>query len=106
MDNYLQIYLDYITDISLYLFVDYSKLKLIIHITKLSDTEIKEYFKILNHYQMHLAYSAFRAGKRSGKIQTSARYRGYLAACNKHQQTIAAIRQYIPGWEPALPVYK
>lgn len=55
---------------------------------------------------MHIAYSAFQSANRSVKIQTSARYRGYLAACNKHQQTIAAIRQYMPGWEPAPPVYK
>ena len=49
---------------------------------------------------MYIAYSAFRSGKRSVRINTSARYRGYLAACNKHEQTIAAIRQYIPGWTP------
>jgi len=50
---------------------------------------------------MHIAYSAFQPGKRPAKLQNSARYRGYLAACNKHQQTIVAIQQYIPGWKPA-----
>jgi len=50
---------------------------------------------------MYIAYSAFRSDKRSVKTKTSARYRGYLAACAKHEQTIAAIRQYMPDWTPA-----
>lgn len=29
------------------------------------------------------------------------RYRGYQAACQKYEQEIAAIQQYIPGWQPA-----
>lgn len=55
---------------------------------------------------MYIAYSAFRSAKRSVRTKTSARYRGYLAACDKHEQTIAAIRQYLPGWTPCLPVPK
>lgn len=52
---------------------------------------------------MHLAYSALRPeGKQVSLTRTSARYKGYLAACQKHQKTIAAIQQYLPGWQPAL----
>ena len=29
------------------------------------------------------------------------RYRGYKAACQKYEQEIAAIQQYLPGWQPA-----
>jgi hypothetical protein len=53
---------------------------------------------------MHIAYSALRStGKHPDSKTTSARYRGYAAACQKHQQTIAAIREYLPGWEPSTP---
>jgi DNA-binding LacI/PurR family transcriptional regulator len=53
---------------------------------------------------MHIAYSAFRTtGKHPANKTTSARYQGYLAACQKHGQTIAAIREYLPGWEPLPP---
>lgn len=50
---------------------------------------------------MHIAYSALRPHQNSVKTRASARYRGYLAACSKHEQTIAAIRQYMPEWKPA-----
>lgn len=53
---------------------------------------------------MHLAYSAFRLTSKAPKRkQPSARYRGYIAACEKHRQTIAEIQQYLPGWQPCLP---
>jgi len=51
---------------------------------------------------MHLAYSALRPeGQQVSLTCTSARYKGYLAACQKHQKTIAAIQQYLPGWQPS-----
>jgi hypothetical protein len=50
---------------------------------------------------MHLAYSALHnSGKRMANRQSTARWRGYLAACQKHQDTIAAIKQHLPDWEP------
>ncbi|MES2275493.1 MAG: hypothetical protein V4592_05695 [Bacteroidota bacterium] len=50
---------------------------------------------------MHIAYSALRTtGKRPANKKTTARYRGYLAACQKHSSTIADIQQYLPGWQP------
>jgi hypothetical protein len=50
---------------------------------------------------MHLAYSALRStGKRTANRKATSRYRGYQAACDKHKQTIAAIQQFMPGWQP------
>lgn len=49
---------------------------------------------------MHLAYSALRQPNRPS-TQTQ-RLEGYQAACLKHRDTIAAIQQYIPGWQPPL----
>lgn len=49
---------------------------------------------------MHLAYSALR--KTSKPSPQTERLDGYAAACHKHRDTIAAIRQYIPGWMPPL----
>jgi hypothetical protein len=49
---------------------------------------------------MHLTYSALRRDAHQPDPETKARFRGYQAACKKHQQTIAAIRQYLPGWMP------
>ena len=50
---------------------------------------------------MHLAYSALRNTKSSPvNPRATARYHGYLAACQKHKDTIAAIKQYLPDWEP------
>jgi len=48
---------------------------------------------------MYIAYSAIN----KPGAKTSARLRGYQAACQKHKETIAAIRQYLPGWEPSPP---
>lgn len=54
---------------------------------------------------MHLAYSALRnTGKRPANKKAVDRYKGYLAACQKHQQTIAAIQEYLPGWQPSFSI--
>ena len=60
---------------------------------------------------MHLAYSAFRDNIKltnSNSIEQlpttrrlKLRYRGYLAACQKYEQEIAAIQRYLPDWQPA-----
>ena len=55
---------------------------------------------------MHIAYSAKRNIKKipvNHNCNLSDRYCGYLAACRKHRQTIAAIQEYLPGWEPPSP---
>ena len=50
---------------------------------------------------MRLVYSALRhVEKNRDKKRITARFRGYQAACNKHQSTIAAIQQFMPGWAP------
>jgi len=50
---------------------------------------------------MQIVYSAlYTTGKRPDNNPASARYRGYLAACEKHRETIAAIQQYLPDWQP------
>jgi len=60
---------------------------------------------------MHLVYSAYRninkplipkSDPALGK-EAAQRNLGYLAACKKHRQTIAAIQQYLPGWRPKPP---
>lgn len=59
---------------------------------------------------MHLAYSAFnnlsieeQPGVKPPPVKQKLRlrYKGYQAACQKYEQEIAAIQQYIPGWQPA-----
>jgi hypothetical protein len=58
---------------------------------------------------MHLAYSALRSNLDvqkinklgSAKKRTQLKYVGYLTACKKYQEEIAAIQQYMPGWKPA-----
>jgi hypothetical protein len=52
---------------------------------------------------MQLVYSALRHSGKKQNSRASARYRGYLAACQKHRETIAAIQQYLPGWQPLPP---
>lgn len=64
---------------------------------------------------MHLAYSAFRevnhpSGAKSdqhntgqphnSKHQKKLRYLGYQAACHKYRHELAAIREYLPHWQP------
>lgn len=54
---------------------------------------------------MHLAYSALRnTDKKRPNKKAKARYSGYLAACKKHQQMIAEIQAYLPGWQPPFSV--
>jgi len=61
---------------------------------------------------MHLVYSAYRninkplIPKSDPALghEAAQRYDGYLAACKKHRQTIAAIQQYLPNWKPPFPV--
>lgn len=51
---------------------------------------------------MYIAYSAFRPEEKDqNNNDVLARYQGYQVACQKHNQTIAAIQKYIPGWQPA-----
>lgn len=59
---------------------------------------------------MHLAYSALSSNLddqpetkklRSTKKRNQLKYVGYLTACIKYQDEIAAIQQYMPGWKPA-----
>lgn len=58
---------------------------------------------------MHLAYSALPAStqqqpQQAGKSlsrKCRIRYRAYKAACKKYEHEIAAIQQYMPGWQPA-----
>lgn len=58
---------------------------------------------------MYLAYSALNQLNQDNKTvklkpvskKTMLRFRGYVAACNKYQQEIAAIKQYLPDWQPA-----
>ncbi|WP_311953259.1 hypothetical protein [Mucilaginibacter terrae] len=58
---------------------------------------------------MHLAYSALPASAHNQSQKASKslsrkcriRYRAYKAACKKYEQEIAAIQQYMPGWQPA-----
>lgn len=54
---------------------------------------------------MYLAYSALNQSNKTNRLkpvskQTKLRYKGYVAACNKYEQEIAAIRQYLPNWQP------
>jgi hypothetical protein len=54
---------------------------------------------------MHLAYSALRStAKQPVNKKISARYKGYQAACQKHKDTIAAIQEYLPGWQPSFSI--
>jgi len=58
---------------------------------------------------MHLAYSSLRSSNEREKISNPKpvkkkehlRYIGYLAACRKYQDEIAAIQEYLPNWKPA-----
>jgi hypothetical protein len=57
---------------------------------------------------MHIAYSALQhqsgfdtGSKTSVKNSRQLRYKGYRAACQKYQQEILAIQQYLPGWKPS-----
>jgi hypothetical protein len=60
---------------------------------------------------MHLVYSASQNTDSNIKATVSIskptsrtaklRYRGYQAACQKYKHEIAAIQQYMPGWQPA-----
>jgi hypothetical protein len=56
---------------------------------------------------MHLAYSALHNATNAAQTiqpvtrKLKLRYKGYKAACQKYEQEIAAIRQYLPGWQPA-----
>ena len=59
---------------------------------------------------MHLAYSALqpqpdapepRQATKESSRKSRLRYRGYMAACKKYEHEIAAIQQYLPGWQPA-----
>lgn len=50
---------------------------------------------------MHIAYSIFRTEEKEQDANLSlARYSGYQAACQKHNETIAAIQRYLPDWLP------
>ncbi|WP_292946703.1 MULTISPECIES: hypothetical protein [unclassified Mucilaginibacter] len=54
---------------------------------------------------MHIVYSALRTKKVKDTNQLSdkelqQRYKGYLSACAKYRQEIAAIQKYLPGWAP------
>jgi len=49
---------------------------------------------------MQIVYSALRQTRETKNNRAAARYRGYLAACEKHRETIAAIQQYLPDWQP------
>lgn len=59
---------------------------------------------------MHLAYSALqpkpdapkpRQATQASPRKCRLRYRAYKAACKKYEHEIAAIQQYLPGWQPA-----
>ncbi|HEY9194969.1 MAG TPA: hypothetical protein VIM77_01845 [Mucilaginibacter sp.] len=60
---------------------------------------------------MYIAYSAIRQSTAGNSNETTGntddlpeavlRYRGYQAACEKLNDEIEAIRQYLPGWTPA-----
>jgi hypothetical protein len=60
---------------------------------------------------MRLVYSALQDTGSNSKAPSNQnkpvsrklrlRYRGYQAACQKYEQEIAAIQQYLPGWKPA-----
>lgn len=52
---------------------------------------------------MHIAYSALNNPGKQPSTETAARFRGYLAARDKHAATIAAIKRYLPDWEPKPP---
>jgi len=58
---------------------------------------------------MHIAYSAISALPHSpqGKqeppepgSELMLRYQAHVAACDKYSHEIAAIKQWLPGWEP------
>ncbi len=53
---------------------------------------------------MHIAYSALNDDSNSHQKFddpiTRLRYRAYQQACKKHQEYIAQIQKYIPGWYP------
>jgi hypothetical protein len=95
------------------LFVDKSKIQLEINKIKFKIKNIQ--IRLLCNYEpepltltinyMHIAYSAFRVSAKKSACSNHhlALYQGYLAACEKHQETIAAIQEYLPGWRPALP---
>ncbi|MFD0792783.1 hypothetical protein ACFQZX_04100 [Mucilaginibacter litoreus] len=58
---------------------------------------------------MHIAYSALRITNKQGKAIPSnkefqQRYEGYITACSKYRNEIAAIQKYMPGWAPKLEV--
>ncbi|QKJ28492.1 hypothetical protein HQ865_01520 [Mucilaginibacter mali] len=51
---------------------------------------------------MYIAYSALRTEEKDlNNNDAWARYQGYRAACQKHNETIAAIQKYLPGWQPS-----
>lgn len=59
---------------------------------------------------MHIAYSAFSVTTKNERNikklpatnrKMRLRYKGYTTACEKYQIEIAAIQQYMPGWQPA-----
>ncbi|GAB3936938.1 hypothetical protein [Mucilaginibacter myungsuensis] len=52
---------------------------------------------------MHIAYSAIRNNRNAKQSPALARYQGYLSACQKHEQTIAEIRKYMPEFTPQHP---
>jgi len=61
---------------------------------------------------MYIAYSALQNPLPGGQQQPELnqpetpsnelqlRYHAYQTVCNKYRQEIAAIQQYIPGWQP------
>ena len=53
---------------------------------------------------MYIAYSALNDDKNSHQNfddpTTQLRYRAYKQVCKKHQEYIAQIQKYIPGWYP------
>ncbi|RYU91078.1 hypothetical protein EWM62_03835 [Mucilaginibacter terrigena] len=54
---------------------------------------------------MYIAYSVLRDEQKTGKDlpdnnKLNKRLEGYIAACDKYRNEIAAIQKYIPGWTP------
>jgi hypothetical protein len=54
---------------------------------------------------MHIAYSALhdsdeKSREHKDQHTTRLRYRAYKQACEKHQEYIAQIQKYLPGWFP------
>jgi hypothetical protein len=64
----------------------------------------KNFYQLIS--KMHLAYSAIKNTDQQPiqpdqiEPESVLRFEAYLTVCEKYSREIAAIRQYLPGWQP------